>query len=306
MESVINPKTSRRYHLMGWGICLTAAILFSSKAIAIKLAYLHEVDAASLLALRMAMALPIYLVLGAIYWRQTPIRRRLRVQRKLPHILMVGLLGYFVASLFDFMGLSYVSAQLERIVLFTYPIWVMIIGGLFFGQTLKKALLLALPLGWLGILVSMLGDWQGAGEEVLIGSALILVSAFSYALYTLMARGFIQQLGGGIFTSVAMSGAAVGSVLYALVKGPLLSTQWPLEVYGYAFYMAVFATVIPSYLFSEAVKRLGSDVAASSSSIGPIATSVMAVMVLGEPFGFWQLLGLLLVLTSVACLSRSR
>lgn len=306
MDTVINPASqSRRYHAFGWAVCLASAIFFSSKAIAIKLAYQHGVDAANLLALRMAMALPIYLVLAVIYWRKTNVRQRTVSTQLAPKVIAVGLMGYYLASLFDFMGLSYVSAQLERIVLFSYPLLVVILGALFFAQPLKKPVLVALPLCWLGIMVSMFGDWQGVGSNVLLGAGLILLSALTYALYTLMAKKMIHAMGGGLFTSVAMASAAIGSVLHVtLSQGGASFFGWSSEVYWYALYMAVFATVIPSYLFSEAVKRLGSDLAATSSSVGPVATSVMAVMILGEPFGVWQALGMGLVLASVAWLSR--
>lgn len=306
MEMTNNPYSlTRRYHIVGWTMCLISAVLFSSKAVVIKLAYQYEVDAASLLSLRMAMALPVYLLLTGWYWHKATVQQRILTLQLVPKICAVGLLGYYLASLFDFAGLVYVSAQLERIVLFSYPLWVVLIGYFAFGQPLKKAVRVALPLCWLGIMVSMSGGEQFFGRQIWLGVGLILISAISFALYTLMARSMIQAIGGGLFTSLAMASAAIGSIVHVSVaQGKAGFIGWPQEVYTFAFYMAIFATVIPSYLFSEAVKRLGSDMAATTSSIGPVATSVMAVLILGESFGLRQALGLILVLMGVAWLSR--
>lgn len=306
METAINPPSqTRHYHIVGWTMCLVSAVLFSSKAVVIKLAYQYGVDAASLLSLRMAMALPVYLLLAVLYWHKATVQQRVLTIQMAPKIAAVGLLGYYLASLLDFMGLAYVSAQLERIVLFSYPLWVVIIGYFAFGQPLKNRVFVALPLCWLGIMVSMSGDGQLFGQKLWLGVGLILVSAISFALYTLLARSMIQAVGGGLFTSLAMASASIGSVIHvAVTQGEAGFIGWPAEVYAYAFYMAIFATVIPSYLFSEAVKRLGSDMAATTSSIGPVATSAMAVVILDETFGIGQAVGLALVLAGVAWLSR--
>ncbi|MCM2679020.1 DMT family transporter [Echinimonas agarilytica] len=296
-----------KYRTMGWAICLLSAVLFSSKAIAIKLAYVYSIDATTLLALRMIMALPIYLVMSFYYWTKSSVKRKSDAVQARYTFLTAGFLGYYLASLLDFMGLSYVSAQLERIVLFSYPMLVIVLGYFFFGQPLQRNVLIALPICWAGIAISMLADWQGAGRHVLLGSALVFGSAVTYAIYTLIARGMIQKLGSGLFTSVAMSCSAVASVVHAIVVGGVdVLLQQELAVYGYALYMAVFATVIPSYLFSEAVKRLGSDVASTASSIGPVMTSAMAVVILHEPFGLWQMLGLACVLLSIGWLSQAK
>ena len=206
---------------LGYVFAAVGAILFSTKAVAIKLAYQESIDAETLLALRMLLAVPFYLAIGFL-----SVRDRSRGGRPLPGWRLalaaaaVGLLGYWVASYLDFLGLEYVSAQIERLILFSYPIFVVIFGALFFRQKITARIAVAVGISYAGLAVIFSQNALTGGRSGLIGALLVLGAAVAFAFYQLFAKDLIGRIGPRLFTCIAMGGAAVGAVAQFFLTHP--------------------------------------------------------------------------------------
>lgn len=281
--------------------------LFSLKAILVKLAYLEGAETLPLMSLRMLFSLPIYVVLG-IFWWKSGIIELPKVKASWLPIAGTGILGYYLASFLDLTGLNYINAQLERLVLFAYPTFTVLIGGLIFKQLQGRALkdvLWLLPITWSGVAIMAMHDWQVSGSNVLLGVALVTASAFVFAFYMIFSKPLIAQAGSKAFTCIAMSAASLAILVHYLLASPvMLIFQQSWLVYGYALIIAFFCTVLPSFMVSEAISRIGPQRAALMGSAGPIFTAGVAVVVLGEAFTWYHLAGTLLVVGSVSWMAR--
>ena len=233
-----------------------AAVGFSGKAILVKLAYRYGVDAETLLALRMAFSLPFFLGMAWIGARQASSRLTPRDGAWLSGL---GFLGYYLASYLDFLGLRYISAGLERLILFIYPTLVVLLSALLLGQRITGRILSALALCYAGIALAVAHDWRlaGSAQDLALGSLLVFGSALSFALYLLGNGRVIHRLGTvrvTAFASVVACWLAVGQFL---VLRPLIALIQPGPVYGLAVAMALLSTVLPVWLLSEAIRRIG-------------------------------------------------
>ena len=286
--------------LKGYLFAAAGAALFSTKAIFIKLAYMEEANAALMLALRMATALPFFIGVGlyAVYQLR-------QAGKPLPgwgltiRALLAGFVGYYISSLLDFEGLVYITAQLERLVLFTYPIFVMFLGWMFFGATLKPLSIVAAGVTYAGLVVVFLTDLPTGGTDTVIGTVLVLGCAVTFALYQLLAKNFIAALGSALFTSVALSGAALACVAhYVVVSGSVDFSSSP-RFFWLAAGTAFFATVLPSFLVNAGLARIGPQSTAMISTISPLVTISLAVWILGEPFTIVDAAGSAMVMAGV-------
>lgn len=209
---------TRGYVEVGFLFAAVGALLFSTKAVAIKLVYEEAVDAETLLALRMAFTMPFYIVIGACAFRE-----RQRDGGVLPNrsitlkVLLIGLLGYWFASYTDFLGLEYISASFERLILFTYPLFVVIFGAAFFRQPINVRILLAVGLSYVGLALIFAEKMDSHGSDTAIGAGLVIAAAIAFDFYQLFARGQIAIVGPGLFTCIAMSGAAAVAYFCSLV-----------------------------------------------------------------------------------------
>lgn len=289
----------------GYALAAFGAILFSSKAIFIKLAYgaggTPQIDAISLLALRMAFALPVYLAVGALAWRDS-----VRSGRPLPTLrqstlaALVGILGYYGASYLDFQGLVYLTAQFERLILFTYPVFVMILGALFFGGIITRWGVGALLISYAGIAVIFLHGATASGDHVALGVALVLGAAFAFALYQLLAKPLIGQLGSRIFTCIAMTGACAATLAHFFAENDLAGVfDLPARIVGIAALIALFSTVLPTFMLNAAVGRIGPQAVSVIGTLSPVATIAMAIVLVGEPFSLTDAIGTALVIAGV-------
>ncbi len=294
---------SSGYLLAGFG-----AALFSTKAIIIKLAYgagFADVDAIMLLGLRMAFALPVYLLIG--FWLLRGKSRQIRKELSPKLVVasgLVGLVGYYLASYLDLVGLMYLTAQLERLVLFTYPLFVMILGAMFFGGRITRWGLLSLALAYAGIALVYFRGAIAGGDHVTIGVLFVLGAAFCFAFYQLLARALVGRLGSMLFTCVAMSAAATGSLIHFVADGlysgaGLDLTAIPAEIYGLAAILSIAATVVPSFMLNAGLARIGAQAVAMIGTISPIMTIVLAILILGEPFTLVDAAGALLVIAGI-------
>ena len=287
-----------------WGILLAllAALGFSLKAIFIKLAYPYGVDAVTLLALRMVFALPAFLWVGIHSSRAAPPLAR----RDWLLLIALGLLGYYGASILDFIGLQYISAGLERLILFTYPTLTVLIGVVFMGKTLTRREVAALALSYAGIGLAFVHDFQFAGETraVLLGAAFVFASSLSYAFYLAGSAPLIQRLGAARFTALAMLVSTAATQLHFFATQPLTALVQPLPVYFCGAAMALFSTVLPVFMQSAAIRRIGSSRAVLLGTIGPTLTIFFGWWLLGEPVSLAQITGTGLVLLGVLLVSR--
>ncbi len=264
-------------------------VLFSSKAVMVKLAYQYDVDALSVLLLRMLFSFPFYLVIAIIYSRK---KSEVSILRKdYAWVLFFGFLGYYLSSYFDFVGLEYISASLERIILFLYPTMVLVFNKIFLKKPITHIQIIAIALSYLGIIVAFWGEAAVTGKEAFIGGILILLCAITYATYLVGSGWLIPKLGVVRFTSYAMLVSCVCVFIHYGVfsKTNILNLSW--QVYLLGFLIAIFATVIPSYLVSEAINRINSSNFAVISGIGPISTIVLASIFLNEHLTLMQWIG---------------
>lgn len=290
---------------VGIALAILAAFGFSFKAIFVKLAYAAApVDAVTLLTLRMSFALPI--ALWATLWlcRTAPPLTR----RDWGMLVALGLLGYYGASILDFIGLQYISAALERLILFIYPTMTVLIGVLFMGKRLEKRQVAALLLSYAGIALAFTHDLQVADDlqAVLIGAAFVFGSALSYALYSSGAEVAIHRLGTVRFAALAIIVSTFAAQLHFLATQPFSALQLPAEVYAYSAAMAIFSTVLPVFWQSAALRLIGTARTVLIGTLGPILTIVFAWMLLSEPASFAQLAGAGLVLAGVLLVSRGK
>ncbi len=308
-----SPAPWRRLDVVGVALALGGVALFSSKSILIKLAYRHGVDATTLMSLRMGFALPFYAAFAAFaLWRQKwpdrPTTRHLPPPDRttLLKSALVGCLGYYLASFLDLSGLQYISAQFERLILFTYPVFVLVLGALFYRQPLTRTALFSLILCYAGVAVIFAHDFKTFGPDIARGAGLVLASALTFAFYLLLAKEQIARLGSRLFTTTAMLGASLAVFTHFALTRHWHDLWQPGPVYAYAFAMALFATVIPSYLINEAVARIGPGPKSIFGMAGPVLTSFAAIFLLGEPFTLYHLAGMVLVLAGILWLSLGK
>lgn len=297
--------SEKQAYRVGFWLALGAAFGFSAKAIFVKLAYLvppTPVDAVTLLALRMAFAAPAFGVAALRTQSAGSLNRR-----DWGALIVVGLAGYYGASILDFWGLQYISAALERLILFTYPTLTVLLGVLFFGKQLGKRELAALGLTYAGIALAFAHDLEQAADSraIWIGAGLVFASSLSYAVYLAWGGQLIGRLGSGRFTALAMAVATGATALHYLLARPLdelLRQPWP--IYALAAGMALFSTVIPVFMQSAAIKHLGAGRASMIGMVGPLATIFLGWWLLDEVLSAWQIGGAAVVILGVILLSR--
>jgi drug/metabolite transporter (DMT)-like permease len=293
-------KKSYAYFIGGIVICILGAVCFSTKAIFVKLAYRDtDIDAVTLLALRMLFSIPFFIVYAFFSSNQRDNVRFTRTQWL--GVALIGCLGYYVSSLLDFLGLQYISAGIERLILFIYPTLVLFMSAIIFKIKIKPLQWLAVAITYVGLFIAFWSEVriQGNAEDFYKGALLIFICALTYAAHIVGSGQLIPTLGAAKFNSYAMSFASLAVLLHFFVtSNNSLFGQSP-TVYLYSFLMAIISTVIPSYLVVEGIKRIGSGNAAIVASIGPISTILQAYLFLQEPIHGLQLAGTAFILIGV-------
>lgn len=302
-ENKVLEKTNDKTNSAATGalLALLAALGFSMKAIFVKLAYPYGVDAITLLALRMGFALPVFLWIGL---------REHRVGASLSRgdwgkLFLLGCLGYYGASILDFWGLAFISAGLERLILFTYPTLTILIGVLFQGKPFSRREAVAVVLCYCGIGFAFVHDLGLAeARNVWIGGALVFASSISYALYLAGSAPMIARLGAMRFSALATLASAAVTLLHFAGAHPLSAFVQPLPVYGWGLAMAIFATIIPVFAQSAAIRRIGAGRASLFAMVGPLLTIAFGWWLLDEQISSAQMLGAGLVLIGILIVSR--
>jgi drug/metabolite transporter (DMT)-like permease len=286
--------------LVGVLFALLAAVGFSAKAILVKLAYLDRVDAVTLLALRMAFSVPFFI--GVALWagRQhaEPLSRRDWVL-----VLMLGLIGYYLSSFLDFLGLQYIPAGLERLILFLYPTMTVILSALLTRRAIGRTVMAAMAVCYAGIALVFFHDVGTLEGGIVVGASLVFASTLSYSIYLVGAGHAIARLGAARFTAYAMIVATTASVLQFALTHLAHALDVPARVYELALAMAIFSTLLPVFLLSHAIRRIGSGSTSLIGSIGPISTLFMAYVFLQESLSLVQVAGSALVLAGVLIVS---
>lgn len=290
---------SSRQQVLGVLFALVSAIGFSAKAIFVKLAYVEPVDAVTLLALRMAFSVPFFIV--AMFYGQE--KAAAMQGRDWLAVLVLGFVGYYLASFLDFLGLQYISAGLERLILFLYPTMVVLISALVFRERIGRTVMVALLLSYAGIVLVFVHDFSLNGDGLFLGGSLVFASAFAYAVYLVGAGHTIARIGAMRFTAYAMTVACLACIVQFLLTHPLDALRQSGRVYVLTANMAIFSTVLPAFALAAAMKRIGSMQTSMIGALGPVATIYLAYVFLGEQLSLIQLLGSALVLVGVMMIS---
>lgn len=292
----------------GLALALSGAFLYSWKPIFIKLLFLHAIDPSTQLALRMGLALPFYGVIAVRAWLDRR-RRGLETDFSKPMLLRtigIGMLGYYVSSYLDVLGLERITAQFERLILYTYPSFVAMLGFWFYGERLTRAHILALGLTYVGLAVIFVKDLHSLGPQVASGTAFVLVCSFTYSLYLIWSKLSIDRMGSQLFTCISMMSGTSLILLHFALTHPLSGLLVDGQVLWLSLGIAIIATVVPSFLMAEAIARIGPSMASVAGGSGPVMTSLLAIWIVGEPFTPWHLAGMALVIGGVLALTRKQ
>lgn len=283
-------------------LALIGAIGFSGKAIIAKLAYRYQVDAITLVMFRMLFALPLFLAMA--WWAgrgREPLSRR-----DLLAVTGLGIAGYYLASTLDFMGLQYISASLERLILYLNPTLVLLINWVVFKRRATARQAMCMLLSYAGVIVVFGHEWHHVGSHALLGGALVFASAVSYALYLVYCSEVVGRIGSLRLTGLASSVACVLCIAQFLLLRPLAAAAVATPVLWLSLINSLFCTVMPILLTMMALARLGSTTLAQVGMVGPMSTVLMGIVLLGEPFTPWVAVGTTLVLGGVGLLLRAR
>lgn len=301
MQGKVIPDAVQHFRT-GWLMAVIGTALFALKSIFIKLAYAQGVDTLTLLTLRMLVAAPFYALILVWLVRQPSTVKVL--PKELAVVMGLGFIGYYVSAWLDMQALNYISAQLERLTLYTYPIMTTLLGWLWLREKITARLWLALLLTYGGVMVLYSHEARLGGTNVSLGVMLVVVAALSFAFYIVLSKRLIGRLGSTLFTSIAMLSSTLFVFTHFFFTHPLAALGVNATAWGYALLLGIVSTVLPSFMISEAIARIGAARTSIVGTFGPIMTIGLAVLLLGEPFGWWHLAGMLLVIAGVGLLGK--
>jgi drug/metabolite transporter (DMT)-like permease len=294
--------TPKDLPLSGLLLGLLGGIAFSGKAIIVKLAYRYGVDAITLIMYRMLFALPLFVLLAWWAGRGKPPLTR----RDWAVVCGLGFSGYYLASTLDFAGLQYISASLERLILYLNPTLVLALSVLLFKHKVSARQLLALAISYAGVLLVFVHELDFNGASTVLGASLVFASAVSYAIYLAFSGEEVRRLGALRLTGLATTVACLLCIAQFLVLRPLSAAVVAPEVIGLSLLNATLCTFAPVLMVMMAIERVGATLTAQTGMIGPLSTLAMGVLILGEPFNAWIVAGTALVLGGVWMLARAR
>ncbi len=282
-------------------LATVGAIAFSGKAIIVKLAYRYGVDAVTLIMYRMLFALPIF---AAMAWWAS--RGKAALSRKdWLGVLWLGFTGYYLASFLDFAGLAYISASLERLILYLNPTLVLLLGLVLYGRRITRAQLLGMAVSYGGVVLVFGHEITLLGPEAAWGALLVFLSAISYALYLVYSGEMVKRLGALRLVGLATSVACLCCIVQFLLLRPLDAAWVAPQVIWLSVLNATLCTAVPVLMVMMAIERIGASLAAQTGMVGPMSTILMGVLILGEPFTAWVAAGTVLVIAGIFVFSRS-
>lgn len=289
-----------RWRMVGFALSAVGSMLFAIKGVLIKLIYVYHVDTTALLAVRMLLSLPVFAGVGLIEWRRRPAAERPDA-KSIALAALVGIIGYHVSSWLDFQGLQTIEAQTERLILFTYPFLVILFGRMLLGHPFRVHALAGAGLAYAGLAVMFGADPARLTPAMLGGAALIACAAATFAIYQLYAREMILRCGPALFTAIAMSAAGVSVIAQFLLLSPDAGAalDLPGKAWALILTLAIFSTIVPTFMMSAGTARIGAQGTAIISTISPVLTIALAVSILNEPFGWPEAAGTVLVIGGV-------
>lgn len=283
-------------------IVLLGAICFSTKGIFAKLAYQHGASAIDILNLRMLFALPFYVLIYA----QENYKNKLPIKKNTwKNIIIIGIIGYYLAALFDFIGLQYITANLERIVIFTYPTFVIILGYIFYRRKINSVQIISIALCYLGIILSFYSDSNYFDfANGIIGIAFVLLSSLTYAFYLVRSDTIILEIGTLRFTCLSMIISCIAVLIHNLFTNGFNLLSYNKDIYILGITIAIVSTVLPSFLMTYGISLIGSSTMSIVASFGPISTMILAHFILNESITILHIIGTLLVLLGIYLISK--
>lgn len=287
------------------GVVLVAigAVCFSAKAVIIKLAYRdYPVDAISLLSLRFGFSLPFFVLIAL--WQAKRGKMKFISIKEILWIGILSIIGYYIASLFDFMGLKYLSAGLERIILFIYPTLVVIFSRLFLKKNISKNAIIALFITYLGIAIIGFTPHLFQSSNVVKGAIYVLISAVTYSLYLVFGGEIIIKHGSINFNSISLIFSSVFVLIHFGITSDINLAALPNSTLAYGMALAIVSTVIPTFLLMEGIRLLGANKGAIVASIGPVSTIILGYYFLGETLSFQEMIGSAFVLIGVLMVGK--
>jgi len=289
--------SSPSYRAWGIGLALVGVLAFSVRPILIKLAYAYVTDPITLIALRMVFSLPFFVVMA--FWSRRDSARKPLTRRDWQAVLFLGFLGYYLASFLDFLGLQYISAGLGRLVLFLYPTITVLLSALFLRKYVSRRDTVAMVISYAGLALVLSQGFAGENRNLMLGALLVFGSALCYAGYLVSSSQVVMRIGSVRFTAYATSVASLLCILQFLLLRPLSALQLPPQVYGLAIAMALGCTVLPVFVTSEALRRIGANQVAIIGAAGPVTTIFLGWLGLEEKMTLLQIAGAVLVLVGV-------
>lgn len=295
---------SKKQFIYGVLLGVLGIIMFSSKAIMVKLSYQYKIDAISILFLRMLFSFPFYVTIAYIYRNDK--NENPNTKQDYLWVLFFGFIGYYLASLFDFIGLQYIKASLERIILFVYPTIVLLFNKIFLKKQITKKQQLAILITYIGIVITFGSEVSISGGNTYLGGFFILLSAITYASYLVGSGWLIPKFGVMRFTAYAMLVSCFCVFINFAIQFNKEILQYPYQVYVFGLSIALFATVIPSFLVSQSIKMISSSNFAVVAGIGPISTIILATIFLNEKLTVLQIIGTIIVILGILFVSKSK
>jgi drug/metabolite transporter (DMT)-like permease len=297
-----SPALARPALLAGLAIAIGGAVLFSTKAIVAKLLYRYQIDAITVIAFRMLFSVPVFAAIAVWQMRTQPALSAADRWR----MLGLGLIGYYLSSTLDFLGLQFISVGLERLILFLTPTFVLLLTSIFLKRHIGRLEWLAMAVSYCGIVLVFAHDLRTGMGTVVAGSLLVLGSAIAYALYLLFSGEMVRRIGSLRLVSYAMCVASAACIAQFFVLRPAGLLIQPMPVYGLSLLNAVFCTILPVFMTMAAVQRIGAATASQAGMVGPVSTLFLGALVLGEPITAIQLAGTVLVLAGIYMLSKKK
>jgi drug/metabolite transporter (DMT)-like permease len=294
--------SARRAHRAGLALAALGAIAFSGKAIIVKLAYRHGVDAVTLLMYRMLFALPLFLAIAWWFGRG----RAALGRGDWWGVAGLGFTGYYLASFLDFAGLAYISASLERLILYLNPTLVVLSGWLLFGRRVGARQWLGMAISYAGIALVFGHEMDAQGSQAWLGSLLVLGSTVSYTVYLVSSGRMVERLGSLRLVGLASTVACLLCLAQFLALRPMSAAAVAPEVLWLSVANATLCTAVPVVLVMMAIERIGPGATAQTGLVGPVATILLGALLLGEPLTAWSVGGSLLVLAGILVFSRRR
>jgi drug/metabolite transporter (DMT)-like permease len=279
----------------GLTLALLGSICFSGKAVIVKLAYRYGVDAVTLIMYRMLFALPMFALIAWWAGRGKPVLQR----HDWLTIFGLGFCGYYLASFLDFLGLQYITASLERLILYLNPTLVLMLGALLFGQRITRRQVWAMTVSYAGIVLVFAQELRFEGRHVALGTALVFASAASYAVYLVYSGEVVKRLGALRLTGWASLVACVLCIAQFAVLRPLDAALVVQPVIWLSVLNAALCTVAPVFMVMKAIELIGAPLTSQTGMVGPMFTILLGVLLLGEPFNLSVLAGTALVLSGV-------